>query len=103
MVILFLHLHDNRLKVCKNFNFDEGIKNDKSKKESSNKEFSLSAFLACLDGHTISEGNIIIMTTNHVDLLDPACIRPDRMDVHLELDYCTHYQLNKMVKIVINN
>lgn len=45
----------------------------------------------------------IIVTTNYVDFLDPACIRPGRMDVHLELDYCTQYQLNKMFKIVINN
>jgi len=65
--------------------------------------FSLSTFLACLDGHKISEGNIIIMTTNHVDVLDPACIRPGRMDVHLELNYCTHYQLNKLFKIIIND
>jgi Cdc6-like AAA superfamily ATPase len=34
--------------------------------------FSLSTFLGCLDGHIISEGNIIIMTTNHVEVLDPA-------------------------------
>ncbi|GBC45622.2 mitochondrial chaperone BCS1 isoform X2 [Rhizophagus irregularis DAOM 181602=DAOM 197198] len=68
-----------------------------------NKHFSLSAFLACLDGHIISEGNIIIMTTNHIDFLDPACIRPGRMDVHLELGYCTHYQLNKMFNLVFDS
>ncbi|CAG8575397.1 18924_t:CDS:2 [Rhizophagus irregularis] len=48
-------------------------------------------------------GNIIIMTTNHIDFLDPACIRPGRMDVHLELGYCTHYQLNKMFNLVFDS
>jgi SpoVK/Ycf46/Vps4 family AAA+-type ATPase len=102
-------LHKRNTQINNNFIFDEKINNNNfnelSKKSPNdrNTHFSLSAFLACLDGHTISEGNIIIMTTNHVDFLDPACIRPGRMDVHLELGYCTHYQLNKMFKTVINN
>ncbi|CAH1766324.1 14441_t:CDS:2 [Entrophospora sp. SA101] len=65
--------------------------------------FSLSTFLGCLDGHIMSEGNFIIMTTNHVEALDPACIRPGRMDVHLNLEYCTHYQIKKMYKNVTEN
>ncbi|GES94438.1 mitochondrial chaperone BCS1 [Rhizophagus clarus] len=63
---------------------------------------SLSAILECLDGHILSEGNIIIMTANHINHLDPACIRPGQMDVHIELEYCTHYQLNKLYKLIIN-
>ncbi|RGB42339.1 P-loop containing nucleoside triphosphate hydrolase protein, partial [Rhizophagus diaphanus] len=66
-------------------------------------EFSLSTFLGCLDGHILAEGNIIIMTTNHVEHLDPACIRPGRMDVQLNLGYCTHYQIEKMYKSVVEN
>ncbi|CAG8790706.1 39727_t:CDS:2 [Gigaspora margarita] len=57
---------------------------------------SLSNFLGCLDGQILSEGTIIIMTTNHVEHLDPACICSGRMDVHLNLEYCTHYQIEKM-------
>jgi SpoVK/Ycf46/Vps4 family AAA+-type ATPase len=66
-------------------------------------KFSLSTFLGCLDGNILSEGNIIIMTTNHIEHLDPACIRPGRMDVHLDLGYCTHYQIRKMYKSVAEN
>ncbi|CAB4441100.1 unnamed protein product [Rhizophagus irregularis] len=66
-------------------------------------DFSLSTFLGCLDGHILAEGNIIIMTTNHVEHLDPACIRPGRMDVQLNLGYCTHYQIKKMYRSVIEN
>ncbi|CAG8716904.1 16786_t:CDS:1 [Funneliformis caledonium] len=66
-------------------------------------KFSLSTFLGFLDGHTLSEGNIIIMTTNHLEHLDPACIRPGRMDVQLNLGYCTHYQIKNMYKSVVES
>ncbi|RIA92504.1 P-loop containing nucleoside triphosphate hydrolase protein [Glomus cerebriforme] len=66
-------------------------------------KFSLSTFLGCLDGNILNEGIIIIMTTNHVEHLDPACIRPGRMDVHLDLAYCTHYQIRKMYKSIAEN
>lgn len=38
--------------------------------------FTLSTLLNCLDGHTLAEGTIIIMSTNHPEVLDPALIRP---------------------------
>jgi hypothetical protein len=72
-------------------------------KFSSSSNFSLSTFLGCLDGNILAEGNIIVMTTNHVEYLDPACIRPGRMDVHLNLGYCTHYQITKMYKTISEN
>ncbi|PKC03910.1 P-loop containing nucleoside triphosphate hydrolase protein, partial [Rhizophagus irregularis] len=72
-------------------------------KEDRFSDFSLSTFLGCLDGHILADGNIIIMTTNHVEHLDPACIRPGRMDVRLNLGYCTHYQIKKMYKSVAEN
>ncbi|CAI2167621.1 7389_t:CDS:2 [Funneliformis geosporum] len=78
---------------------DEGI----GPKLDHGSKFSLSTFLGFLDGHILSEGNIIIMTTNHVEHLDPACIRPGRMDLHLDLDYCTHYQIKKMYKCVVES
>jgi hypothetical protein len=95
-------LHD-RTKVNRNFtskNINNQLNDISSKDTISN--FSLSKFLECLDGNIISEGNIIIMTTNHIEILDPACIRPGRMDVHHELGYCTHYQLNKLFKLIID-
>ncbi|KAK9762803.1 hypothetical protein K7432_011118 [Basidiobolus ranarum] len=67
------------------------------------KPFSLSTFLANLDGHSLSDGNIIIMTTNHPELLDPAVIRPGRMDLKIELGYCTHYQIQNMYSSVLED
>ncbi|CAG8557839.1 20551_t:CDS:2, partial [Racocetra persica] len=63
---------------------------------------SLSNFLGCLDGQILSECTIIIMMTNHIEKLDPTYIRPDRMDVHLDLGYCSHYQISKMYMNITN-
>ncbi|KAF7732305.1 hypothetical protein EC973_005201 [Apophysomyces ossiformis] len=63
--------------------------------------FNLGTFLSILDGHTLEEGIIFIMTTNHKELLDPAVIRPGRMDVHLELALATHYQMRHMYRMVV--
>ncbi|RIA85360.1 P-loop containing nucleoside triphosphate hydrolase protein [Glomus cerebriforme] len=79
---------------------------DKQKVEKEDSEtatFSLPTFLSCLDGHIVSEGTIIIMTTNHINFLDPACIRSGRMDLQLELGYCTHYQIKKMYENIVQN
>ncbi|KAJ3115281.1 hypothetical protein HDU96_000903 [Phlyctochytrium bullatum] len=64
--------------------------------------FTLSALLNCLDGHMMNEDVIIIMTTNHPEVLDPALIRPGRIDLHLELGYCTRYQLDRMFACVMD-
>ena len=47
----------------------------------------LSGLLNVLDGVVDSPGRIVVMTTNHVDHLDPALIRPGRIDLQLLLGY----------------
>lgn len=51
----------------------------------------LSGFLNFIDGlwSSIGDERIIIFTTNHKDKLDPALLRPGRMDVHIHMSYCT--------------
>ncbi|EGB06030.1 hypothetical protein AURANDRAFT_30024 [Aureococcus anophagefferens] len=41
----------------------------------------LSGLLNALDGAAASEGRVVFMTTNYVDRLDPALLRPGRVDV----------------------
>ncbi|KAJ3216220.1 hypothetical protein HDU67_009794 [Dinochytrium kinnereticum] len=65
--------------------------------------FTLSALLNCLDGHMMNEDIIIIMTSNHPEVLDPALIRPGRNHHQLSLRYCTHHQLNRMFSSVMDN
>ncbi|KAI8077710.1 P-loop containing nucleoside triphosphate hydrolase protein [Halteromyces radiatus] len=62
--------------------------------------FNLSTFLSILDGHTLEDGIIFIMTTNHKELLDPAVIRPGRMDTHLDLTLATHYQMRRIFSMI---
>ncbi|KAJ4801424.1 P-loop containing nucleoside triphosphate hydrolases superfamily protein [Rhynchospora pubera] len=51
----------------------------------------LSGLLNSIDGlwSACEDEKIIIFTTNHVDKLDPALIRRGRMDLHIEMSYCT--------------
>jgi mitochondrial chaperone BCS1 len=44
-----------------------------------------SGLLNAIDGLASQEGHILIMTTNHQERLDPALIRPGRVDRHLHL------------------
>lgn len=45
-----------------------------------------SGFLNCIDGVIAPQnGRVLIMSTNHVDRLDPALIRPGRADIKLEV------------------
>jgi mitochondrial chaperone BCS1 len=44
-----------------------------------------SGLLNAIDGMASQEGHILIMTTNHPERLDPALIRPGRVDRHLHL------------------
>jgi chaperone BCS1 len=46
----------------------------------------------------LQEGRILIMTTNHLDKLDPALTRPGRCDLHLHLGLATRTQITTMYK-----
>lgn len=46
----------------------------------------LSGLLNTLDGVSSQEGRIVMMTTNHVDKIDEALIRPGRVDLKVEIE-----------------
>ena len=71
-------------------------KDDKEIKES---EMTLSTLLNHLDGIGNVDGRIIIMTTNHPEHLDPALVRPGRVDMQFHLDFCSHYQIMEILKL----
>lgn len=52
-------------------------------------ENNLKHFLNILDGLVESQGRIVLMTTNHIDKLHPALIRPGRMDLQLHFKKCS--------------
>ncbi|GJM96048.1 hypothetical protein PR202_ga12853 [Eleusine coracana subsp. coracana] len=60
-------------------------------KENEEHKVTLSGLLNFVDGlwSTCGEGKIIIFTTNYKERLDPALLRPGRMDMHIHMGYCT--------------
>jgi chaperone BCS1 len=58
---------------------------------------SFSGLLNALDGVAAQEGRIIFLTTNHRELLDPALIRPGRIDVEFKLDLASREQVGTML------
>lgn len=55
-----------------------------------------SGLLNALDGVTSSEETITFMTTNHPEKLDPALMRPGRIDYKVYIGDATLYQVEKM-------
>ncbi|KAI0926374.1 hypothetical protein AcV5_008856 [Taiwanofungus camphoratus] len=55
-----------------------------------------SGFLNALDGVASGEERIIFMTTNHPEQLDPALIRPGRVDLSLLIDDATPEQARRL-------
>jgi chaperone BCS1 len=56
-----------------------------------------SGFLNALDGVTSGEERIVFMTTNHIERLDAALIRPGRVDVIQLLDDASASQANRLL------
>ncbi|KAI3878284.1 hypothetical protein MKX03_017967 [Papaver bracteatum] len=61
---------------------------------------SLSGVLNFVDGlwSSCAGERLIIFTTNHKDKLDPALLRPGRMDKHIHLSYCNFNAFKILVK-----
>ena len=58
----------------------------------------LQGLLNVLDGVVDTPGRIIIMTTNHPEQLDPALIRPGRIDKKLHLGYMGAGDISQMLE-----
>jgi len=50
---------------------------------------SLSGLLNVIDGVASHEGRVLIMTTNHIEKLDNALLRPGRIDVRIQFELAT--------------
>ncbi|KAL7211072.1 hypothetical protein ACSBR2_014037 [Camellia fascicularis] len=58
--------------------------------------------LNVIDGLWSSCGHerIIVFTTNHKDRLDPALLSPGRMDMHINMSYCTTHEIESLLENV---
>ncbi|CAG9769007.1 unnamed protein product [Ceutorhynchus assimilis] len=55
-----------------------------------------SGLLNCLDGVASTEARIVFMTTNYISRLDPALIRPGRVDLKEYIGWCSISQIEQM-------
>ncbi|KAI9032894.1 mitochondrial chaperone BCS1 [Phycomyces nitens] len=55
-----------------------------------------SGLLNAIDGVAAQEGRILCMTTNHKEKLDPALIRPGRIDVRVHFENATQEQAREL-------
>lgn len=70
--------------------------NQRDKSEEVRNKLTFSGLLNAIDGAGCKDGSLIFMTTNHIERLDPALIRPGRVDYRQEFDYATAEQANRM-------
>ncbi|KAF7721106.1 mitochondrial chaperone [Apophysomyces ossiformis] len=56
----------------------------------------MSGMLNALDGIQAQEGSMIFMTGNNIEKLDPALLRPGRMDIKILLGYADRKQMKEM-------
>jgi chaperone BCS1 len=68
------------------------------KKRKGNNKISLSALLNTIDGVAAQEGRVLIMTTNHPEHLDPALVRPGRVDYQIEFKLATRHSIEHMFR-----
>ncbi|KAJ7980158.1 AAA-ATPase [Quillaja saponaria] len=78
----------------------KGLKEEKSTRSN----LTLSGLLNFIDGLWSACGGerLIVLTTNHVEKLDPALIRSGRMDKHIELSYCNFNGFKVLAKNYLN-
>ena len=57
----------------------------------------LSAMLNIFDGINESSGRIMVITTNKPDILDPALVRPGRIDIKICFDKCNLYDIKNLI------
>ncbi|CAL5086421.1 unnamed protein product [Urochloa decumbens] len=69
---------------------DAGSDSDSDKGPPATEGVTLSGLLNFIDGlwSTSGEQRIIVFTTNYKERLDPALLRPGRMDMHVYMGYC---------------
>ncbi|KAG1460722.1 hypothetical protein G6F56_005883 [Rhizopus delemar] len=72
------------------------IRDPSSGKDSANAKITMSGLLNALDGVAAQEGAMIFMTCNDVNKIQPALLRPGRIDMKMELGYADKAQIRQM-------
>lgn len=68
-------------------------------RDNKDSKISFSVFLNVLDGALTKHGLIVIITTNHIEHLDPALLRDGRIDVKLEIPNPDNRQISDYLSL----
>lgn len=82
-------------KAFKNVN-DQNSRRNKQNNGQNTEGISLSGLLNAIDGVASHEGRVLVMTTNWIDRLDDALIRPGRVDMKIEFTKATKTQIRQL-------
>jgi chaperone BCS1 len=85
--------------TCGFKDFKYQSREEKEKEEFSNEKLTLSCLLNLLDGVLEAPGRIVIMTTNYIEKLDSALIRPGRIDLICEFKKCTNNSIIEFIEM----
>lgn len=83
-------------------NNDKNLNNNDFNKNKFTNNVTLSGLLNAIDGIFNNYGRILVMTTNHPEILDKALIRPGRIDKKIIFDNCDSGQISDMYNIFFN-
>lgn len=89
----------------KNFKFilsNESDENRQNWRQPMNSRGGFAQLLNYLDGTDSPENVIFVFTTNHIETLDPALIRPGRCDLKIEITSICEETLNQFMKFHFN-
>jgi mitochondrial chaperone BCS1 len=78
---------------------DAAFTNRRTQKESDGyrgANVTFSGLLNALDGVASAEERLVFLTTNHISRLDPALVRPGRVDMSVHLGYASRYQIERL-------
>lgn len=84
---------DNKMVIVIN---NKGQEHDIETTKQNSGKLTLSGILNAIDGVFNNDGRILVMTTNHMDNLDDALIRPGRIDMRIIFDNCDKEQIAKL-------
>jgi len=79
-------------------NGDQNKKTQQQQIAAPTSQVTLSGLLNALDGVGAQEGRILFATTNRYSSLDPALIRPGRMDIHVHFKLASKYQARELYR-----
>ncbi len=80
----------------------ESKREDKRERKKDKSSITLSGLLNIIDGVFSCHGRILIMTTNHPEVLDNALVRPGRIDCKFLFDNCNKKQIGELYEMFFN-